>query len=253
MSMNFVDEKGNDIKIIKYLATQEQVDNSIDARINDGTLKLLTSDSSKELLNKISEVTTNFSDYTNEIVNARQGSDGTTYDTFGEAIREQIKSSKEIKISDTKPDNSDSSSVWINTKTNEKNINIPEINDDETSAVDTWSSSKINTELNKATENVVYFKVDDKTDSILDVIRAENILTNNGKTVEDRLNELDNSEIVAKYDPNTGMVDFTKGTNSESVLMMNRAENVLTSDNKTVEEKLNELFDLIKELSERVQ
>ena len=57
-----------------------------------------------------------------------------------------------VEISETEPTN-ESVELWVN-PTGETVMNIPEINDETTSAVDTWSSNKINSELDSLKESI---------------------------------------------------------------------------------------------------
>ena len=82
-----------------------------------------------------------------QIEDAKVGIEGETYDTLGDAIREQIKSYSDVEVSNTKPTNK--AKVWVNTTENDNedsDIVIPEIDDTHISEVNTWSSKKINDE-----------------------------------------------------------------------------------------------------------
>lgn len=47
------------------------------------------------------------------------------------------------------PDETSSANFWVNDGTSDSEMSIPEINDESINSIDTWSSSKINNEINK--------------------------------------------------------------------------------------------------------
>lgn len=131
-----------------------------------------------------------------EIALAKVGIKGERYNTLGDSIREQIKTYRDVKVSNIKPEDDEYPTVWIDTSNNKENVNLPEVKDNEISAVDTWSSSKINKEITtkvvEIPDNVVCFEITDDDDPLSDVVRADNILTEDGKTVEEKITNLSN-------------------------------------------------------------
>lgn len=83
-----------------------------------------------------------------ELIDARVGFDGTKYTTAGEAIREQIRSTHVIEVSETEPTR-DNTEVWINPNEYEE-FTLPEINDGAVNNEDTWSSRRLNTLFKEA-------------------------------------------------------------------------------------------------------
>ena len=82
-----------------------------------------------------------------ELIDIRVGLDGTTYDSAGKAVREQIRDTHVIEVSDSEPTR-DNTQLWI--RPSELNtFELPEIKDEEISEYDTWSSKKLKHELNK--------------------------------------------------------------------------------------------------------
>lgn len=80
-----------------------------------------------------------------ELIDIRVGIDGTKYASAGAAVREQIRDTHVIEVSNTEPTR-DNTQLWI--KPNEyETWEIPEIKDYDVNPDDTWSSEKINREL----------------------------------------------------------------------------------------------------------
>lgn len=82
-----------------------------------------------------------------ELIDARVGFDGTKYTTAGEAIREQIRDTHVIQVSETEPTR-ENTELWINPREYET-FEIPEINDNDVNPDDTWSSEKLKFEFDK--------------------------------------------------------------------------------------------------------
>jgi len=108
-----------------------------------------------------------------ELIDIRVGLDGKTYANAGTAVREQIRDTHVIEVSETEPTR-DNTQVWINPKEYES-FRLPEIKDDIVNGEDTWSSTKIKSEFSVFSElcesgakngiiNVNYVDTVNKTD-----------------------------------------------------------------------------------------
>ena len=71
-----------------------------------------------------------------------------------------------VQVTDTKPTN-ENVDVWID-DTNTEEYSLPEIKDSEINGADTWSSQKINTELQKLQEQINTLMASVATDSEAD-------------------------------------------------------------------------------------
>lgn len=69
---------------------------------------------------------------------------GTTYEIEDSYSRERLKTIKSLEVSSTTPTD-ENTQAWINSESNES-FSLPEVKDNETNEVDTWSSKKIYTE-----------------------------------------------------------------------------------------------------------
>jgi hypothetical protein len=76
-----------------------------------------------------------------ELADIRVGIDGTTYASAGTAVRQQIKDTHVIAVSETEPVR-ENTQMWIN-PTEDEVITFPEVNDNVINYDDTWSSKKI--------------------------------------------------------------------------------------------------------------
>lgn len=97
-----------------------------------------------------------------QIEDARIGIEGEVYDTLGDSIREQIKTYKDVSVSNTEPIGHPK--VWVNTAYNDESDNdiiIPQVNDNVTSENDTWSSKKIDDALAKLKAELIEY-IDNK-------------------------------------------------------------------------------------------
>lgn len=95
MGVNLTDKNGETINVLKFVASQEQVNASIDARIEDGSLVVLPVNESKKLSDRVEEVVASLTDLdpttcAQEVADARQGADGKMHNSLGEAVRNQI-------------------------------------------------------------------------------------------------------------------------------------------------------------------
>lgn len=82
-----------------------------------------------------------------EVRAIRVALDGTTYTSAAERLEEEFYKTRTIEVSKTEPTRRNTA-LWIN-PTNTDTFEVPEIKDDETSDVDTWSSKKIKHEFDK--------------------------------------------------------------------------------------------------------
>ena len=94
-------------------------------------------DQTKPIIDKVEQLKQN--------VNDKSDSVDETY--------EQMKKLHCIEISEEAPTN-ERAGLWVNPKSNEE-INIPEIKDEEVSGIDTWSSQKINHEIDSLNEDKI--------------------------------------------------------------------------------------------------
>ena len=80
-----------------------------------------------------------------QIEDAKVGIDGESYDTLGDAIREQVKTYRDVDVSNSTPTNK--ARVWVNTSSNDtesQDILLPQVDDANISEENTWSGKKIN-------------------------------------------------------------------------------------------------------------
>lgn len=94
-------------------------------------------DQTKPIIDKVEQLKQN--------VNDKSDSVDETY--------EQMKKLHCIEVSEEAPTN-ERAGLWVNPESNEE-INIPEIKDEEVSGIDTWSSQKINHEIDSVKENKI--------------------------------------------------------------------------------------------------
>lgn len=87
-------------------------------------------------------------------------------------IQRLIAEAQEVSISETAPTNS-GAKIWIDTSMSGE-VNIPEIKDDTTSSVDTWSSIKINSFVGTTVESTINETI---SDSIVTTDDIDNIFT----------------------------------------------------------------------------
>lgn len=133
-------------------------------------------DQTKPIIDKVEQLKQN--------VNDKSDSVDETY--------EQMKKLHCIEISEEAPTN-ERTGLWVNPKSNEE-INIPEIKDEEVSGIDTWSSQKINHEIDSLKEDLDY------------------LLPNVAKFFGYKFNYLEKKEIDTEiftdqyYDENTGEI-----------------------------------------------
>lgn len=80
-----------------------------------------------------------------ELMDIRIGIDGKKYANAGTAVREQIRDTHTIEVTDIEPTR-DNTQLWINPK--ERDVFcLPEIKDHTVNEEDTWSSEKVNSEI----------------------------------------------------------------------------------------------------------
>ena len=76
--------------------------------------------------------------------------------------REQLDAIKSTEVTATTP-TSDNTQVWINPES-EESFSVPEIKDNTINSTDTWSSTKINSELESLKNNIA--ELEDKIKSL---------------------------------------------------------------------------------------
>lgn len=76
-----------------------------------------------------------------ELIDIRVGIDGKKYSNAGTAVREQIRDTHTIEVTNKQPTRKNTQ-VWINPNERDE-FCVPEIKDDEVNDVDTWSSKRI--------------------------------------------------------------------------------------------------------------
>lgn len=81
-----------------------------------------------------------------ELIDIRIGIDGKKYANAGTAVREQIRDTHTIEVTNKQPTR-ENTQVWINPNERDE-FCVPEIKDDEVNDVDTWSSEKIESRFN---------------------------------------------------------------------------------------------------------
>ena len=86
--------------------------------------------------------------------------------------RERLKTIKSLEVSSTTPTD-ENTQVWINSESNES-FSLPEVKDNETNEVDTWSSKKIYTDLQSLLANLGQVKdALDKRDKKIDSLKED--------------------------------------------------------------------------------
>ena len=111
------------------------------------------------------------------------------------ALREKLSSLKTISVSPTTPID-DNTELWIDPDATE-GFSIPEINDDVTNTSDTWSSEKINNEL-QSLSNENNKKIESKVSIIEGKSLSTNDYTNEEKEKLKSLRNYNDSELKAE-------------------------------------------------------
>lgn len=78
--------------------------------------------------------------------------------------RERLKTIKSLEVSSTAPTD-ENTQAWINSESNES-FSLPEVKDNETNEVDTWSSKKIYTDLQSLLTKIT--ELETKTQTVSD-------------------------------------------------------------------------------------
>ena len=136
--------------------------------------------------------------------------------------REQLDAIKSTEVTATTP-TSDNTQVWINPES-EESFSVPEIKDNTINSTDTWSSTKINSELESLKNNI-----NDNTEYMqkYTVLVDEN-LTDSGKAADakitgDKISSLKediSNKITKFYASNQGETHITDSDNGKIMDMM---------------------------------
>lgn len=108
-----------------------------------------------------------------QIEDAKVGIEGESYDTLGDAIREQIQTYRDVDVSNNLPKNK--AKIWVNTADNddaEEDILLPQVDDTHITDDNTWSSEKINNELEDIRGSIKTGNVGDES---LDLSKFKNV------------------------------------------------------------------------------
>lgn len=155
-------------------------------------------DQTKPIIDKVEQLKQN--------VNDKSDSVDETY--------EQMKKLHCIEISEETPTN-ERAGLWVNPESNEE-INIPEIKDEEVSDIDTWSSQKINHEIDSLKEEtskkINYKKIDNELRKSFYSIVNEFLICDGTLKDEYSKSGFENNNIVSTlsgYGSNTGGFAYT--------------------------------------------
>lgn len=154
-------------------------------------------------------------------------------DSVDEAY-EQMKKLHCIEISEEAPTN-ERTGLWVNPKSNEE-INIPEIKDEEVSGIDTWSSQKINHEIDSLNEDKITKPAEAPT--IGKIIRVKSV--NEDGTFVCEWADSGGSNLDVRIDGESIVQDgvaeipVVKGYNTKGLVKLGGIYNGLTADNNGV-------------------
>lgn len=175
-------------------------------------------DQTKPIIDKVEQLKQN--------VNDKSDSVDETY--------EQMKKLHCIEISEEAPTN-ERTGLWVNPKSNEE-INIPEIKDEEVSDIDTWSSQKINHEIDSLNEGKITKPAEAPT--IGKIIRVKSV--NEDGTFVCEWADSGGSNLDVRIDGESIVQDgvaeipVVKGYNTKGLVKLGGIYNGLTADNNGV-------------------
>lgn len=128
--------------------------------------------------------------------------DGVVHEIEDSYSRERLKTIKSLEVSSTTPTD-ENTQAWINSESNES-FSLPEVKDNETNEVDTWSSQKIYTDLQSLLANLGQVK---------------DALDKRGKKIDSLTEDLSN-KITKFYASNQGEAHITDSDNGKIQDMM---------------------------------
>lgn len=131
------------------------VENTLASQITDNTNSIARVKNTVDSIISLPDDASTAAD--GEIAAAKVGPKGEQYNTLQDAISQQIQDYKGLKVSGSTPSTDSNVDVWLNTSDNDGNsgYEVPQIDDNSISTVDTWSSAKIRKAITDLVKSVV--------------------------------------------------------------------------------------------------